>query len=375
MSSPKLPLQSFRLKNFKAIRDSGIIRFTPLTVLIGNNGSGKSSLIEGLEMFQQIVLQGIDEAIQPWRGFEHVWNKAVEHKLKKNRKISNPLSFEIKGSFRRGLVTDIPVRVDLSLEMDREKNAVSIREHKVKSPEGGPPTELMGDAFPEFIISVDKRLQMMTSSWQFLTILPQHMQYPVLQKRTKGGVGLSKDGANIAEYFESIRNVDVSIFRDIIETLQSVLPYADDLQPAITSELERNVYLTLKEKGIEDKLPGWLLSQGTLRILALLCVLRHPAPPSVIVIEEIENGLDPRTVHMLVNEIRAFVQSGKGQVIATTHSPYLLDLLTLSQIIVVERDEEGSPIFHRPSEDKELSLWAEKFAPGKLYTMGNMTRR
>lgn len=374
MKSPKLPLPSFRLKNFKAIRDSGIIRFTPLTVLIGNNGSGKSSLIEGLEMFKQIVLQGIDEAIQPWRGFEHVWNKAVEHKLKKNRKISNPMSFEIKGSFRRGLATDIPVRVDLSLVMDRQENAVSISEHKVKSPEEGPPAGLMGVSFPEYRISGDIRLQMMTSSWQFLTILPQHMQYPALQKRTKGGVGLSKDGANIAEYFESIRNADVSIFSDIIETLQNVLPYADDVQPAITSELERNVYLIFKEKGIADKLPGWLLSQGTLRILALLCLLRNPQPPSVIIIEEIENGLDPRTIHLLVEEIRAFVQSGKGQIIATTHSPYLLDLLPLSQIIVVERDAGGSPAFTRPVDDKDLAEWAAKFAPGKLYTMGKLTR-
>lgn len=374
MTVTKLPLQSFRLKNFKAVRDSVVIRFTPLTVFIGNNGSGKSSLIEGLELFQHIVLKGIDEAIQPWRGFEHIWNKAVEHKVKKNRKISNPMSFKIKGSFRQGLLHDIPVHVDLSLDMDRQGNTIGIREFKVISPEEGPPAGMREDSFPEHRISSDKRLQMMTSSWQFLTILPQQMQYPLLQKRTKGGVDLSKDGANIAEYFESIRSADVSVFRGIIETLQSVLPYADDLQPAITSELERNFYLTLQEKGIDDKLAGWLLSQGTLRVLALLCVLRHPHPPSVIVVEEIENGLDPRTIHLIIEEIRAFVQARKGQVIATTHSPYLLDLLPLSQIIVVERNKEGSPVFTRPADNKDLTEWARKFAPGKLYTMGNLTR-
>src|SRR5437660_384226 len=48
MNAPRL--QSFRLKNFKAVRDSGVINFTPLTVFIGGNGSGKSSIIEGLEM-------------------------------------------------------------------------------------------------------------------------------------------------------------------------------------------------------------------------------------------------------------------------------------------------------------------------------------
>ncbi|MDO8724141.1 MAG: ATP-binding protein [Syntrophales bacterium] len=215
----------------------------------------------------------------------------------------------------------------------------------------------------------------MVGSWKFINLSPQQMLYPCPQKRTPGFVGLFKDGANVAEYLQNIRDSNLGIFNDIVETLRHVLPYADDLQPAITSELERNVYLSLTEKGIAEKIPGWLLSQGTLRILALLALFRHPRPPSVIIIEEIENGLDPRTIHMVVDEIRTFVQSGKGQVIATTHSPYLLDLLALSQIIVVERDVQGSPVFTRPADNKELAEWAEKFAPGKLYTMGNLTRR
>ena len=64
------PLRSFRVENFKAIRDSGQIRFGWLTVLIGNNGSGKSSLIEGLESFRDIVIEGLDFAMRRWRGFE-----------------------------------------------------------------------------------------------------------------------------------------------------------------------------------------------------------------------------------------------------------------------------------------------------------------
>ena len=50
----KLPLESFRLKNFKVVRDSGDIEFTPLTVFIGNNGSDKSSIVEGLQTYQRI---------------------------------------------------------------------------------------------------------------------------------------------------------------------------------------------------------------------------------------------------------------------------------------------------------------------------------
>ena len=46
----KLSLMTFRLQNFKAVQDSKTIKFTPLTAFIGNNGSGKSSIVEGLEM-------------------------------------------------------------------------------------------------------------------------------------------------------------------------------------------------------------------------------------------------------------------------------------------------------------------------------------
>ena|SRR5437588_11817239 len=79
MNAPRL--QSFRLKNFKAVRDSGVINFTPLTVFIGGNGSGKSSIIEGLEMLHIIATDGLDRAMQAWRGFEHIANKGTSHEL------------------------------------------------------------------------------------------------------------------------------------------------------------------------------------------------------------------------------------------------------------------------------------------------------
>jgi predicted ATPase len=120
------------------------------------------------------------------------------------------------------------------------------------------------------------------------------------------------------------------------------------------------------------KVPGWLLSTGTLRLLALLACLRHPNPPPLLVVEELENGLDPRTVHLVVEEIRAAIEVGSIQIILTTHSPYLLDLLDLSHIVVVERID-GEPTFVRPNQ-KELADWASKFSPGRLYTMGRLTK-
>ena len=115
-----------------------------------------------------------------------------------------------------------------------------------------------------------------------------------------------------------------------------------------------------------------MLSSGTLRVLALLAILRHPMTPPLVVVEEIENGLDPRSIHLLVEEIRTAVLAGITQVVITTHSPYLLDLLKLDQLVLVARNEKGEPKFHRPASDASLKEWSREFAPGRLYTMGSI---
>ena len=78
------------------------------------------------------------------------------------------------------------------------------------------------------------------------------------------------------------------------------------------------------------------------------------------------------TMTLLVEEIRNAVLGGVTQVVLTTHSPYLLDLLTLEQIVLVTRVESGEPRFTRPADSQSLRRWAAEFAPGRLYTMGRL---
>ena len=65
------------------------------------------------------------------------------------------------------------------------------------------------------------------------------------------------------------------------------------------------------------------------------------------------------------------MEARKTQLILTTHSPYLLDLLPLSSIVLVDR-VEGEPQFTRPADSDAVQQWAKNFAPGHLYTMGRL---
>jgi predicted ATPase len=390
----RLPLRSFRLQNFKAVRDSGMVKFGPLTVFIGNNGSGKSSLIEGLETFRDIVLDGLDDAMRRWRGFEHVWNHAVQHELRQmadhRPHHTNPMAFRIDMRLQ-----NYSIRARQELNLGEGGNELFIQHEQIIRRGQGTTDRTTRDAQGRQTVAMDHRHPALSvkptdvapkvedgesilkdmvgghlESWQFLALRADTMGQPVPQQRAAGRIRLAKNGANIAEYLNEIRRLNLEAFNGILQSLQYALPFAKDLQPFLASELQREFYLKLKEE--EFEVPGWLLSTGTLRILALLACLRHPEPPPVLVIEEIENGLDPRTLQLLVAEIQEAITAGTTQVILTTHSPHLLDLLHLSHIVVVER-EENEPKFRRPDDEKQLRAWAREFSPGQLYTMGRLT--
>ncbi len=372
-----MSLQSLRVRNFKAVVDSKTVKLGPLTAFIGNNGVGKSSLIEALETYQAIVRDGLDLAMQRWLGIEHVRHKAQEAKERMGQLV-NPISWELA-------LGDSPRKVrrlSMTVNNDPAANRMFIDGERI--------TRLDGVWFDRDrtggIVPYDAGRSVLTLgldaeavqthdevlAWQFLTLSPERMGLPVPQQRTKGAVRLANDGSNVADFLLDLRRQDVNAFNGIVETMAFVLPYAKDIQPTLSSsEIERKAWLQLSEDTF--KVPGWLLSTGTLRMLALLALLRHPKPPPLIVVEEIENGLDPRSIHLIVEEIRSAVLAGTTQVIVTTHSPYLLDLLTLEHLVVVERDAQGPPRFVRPADDENLRRWAQEFAPGKLYTMGSLT--
>lgn len=369
-------LQSLRVRNFKAIVDSKVVKLGALSVFIGNNGVGKSSLIEALETYQSIVREGLDVAMQRWFGIEHIRHKAQEAKERRGVAV-NPIQFDIA----IGTSPRKNRRLEMAVNNDPAANRMFIAAERISRADGtwierdnigaietyGAGRSILDGALGDYVEESRHVLD-----WQFLTLSPERMGLPVPQQRTGGRVRLARDGSNVADVLLDLRRQSPTAFEGVVEAMSYVLPYAQDIQPSLTSsEIERKSWLQMSEA--DFKVPGWLLSTGTLRMLALLALLRHSSPPPLIVVEEIENGLDPRSIHLIVEEIRNAVLGGATQVILTTHSPYLLDLLTLEHLVVVERDASGHPMFTRPADSAKLKNWSETFAPGKLYTMGNLS--
>lgn len=391
MTKKPLPLKSVRIRNFKAIHDSGTIELTPLTMFVGNNGAGKSSVIEALEFTRTLAMEGLDRALEDWYGLEHVWHKGVSHQPKAGDVFApNPLEVNMAGhtgkhsfsaqtqvSFQVGSGASCVAREHLMLSRQfirRRQDMTKI----VEAPAKGRGGKIVGKVeLNESIMARDGHLPL--DGWSFLELTPRLMAVPKKRVPGRKAEQLSKTGHNLAEYLLEFYEADKPAFKDLLDVLRMVLPFARELSTRVVQDLiESRLFLQMKEHGSKGDfdLPSWVLSTGTLRILALLASLRHPTrPPSVLFVDELENGLDPRTIGLLVEEIRSAVESGSTQVIATTHSPYLMDQLALMHLVLVERKPDEPPTFTRPAEDKQVQEWNRQFAPGRLYAMGTLSNR
>lgn len=373
-------LSRIGIKNFKAIKASGSVKLGPLTVFIGNNGAGKSSLIEALQLFQSVVVSGVDTAFAQFGGIKHVRHK--EAALFKGRAStdaahqSSPISVSITGR------SEAAKRFQCKMDLNMSANSVSyVQAETVRWGIGQSITrdferhgaQLGKDRSVIESQGLTRGLYDSIDGWQFVALAPDLMGVAKPVARIRGKVRLGRDGSNLAGYVLDLAGRAPDAFNGVVDAMRFVLPYVQDVRAeAEDNRIDNRVFLELKEKGFS--VPGWLFSSGTLRMLAILCLLRDPEPAPVVFIEELENGLDPRTIGLLVAEIRRAIQSKRTQVIATTHSPYLLDQLLFEHVVVVERNEDGAPEFWRPDDETSLSNWRDEFTLGQIYTMGQLHR-
>ena len=399
-------IQRVFIENFKAIYKAASLPVEPFTVFIGNNGTGKSSILEALRALQTAINTNLDEAFKEWGGLDKVRNynaflSQQEVSETGYKKIHQPITIA-----QTGLVTktiyEYQVQINVSFEGD-----YYVVEHEELLCNGSPVfiADIAGNKgdgvaylYDSYFYKPDEPYKYKSNtlllaykgspgisegleefsryveSWQFLYLNAHEMRKPTLQSRRLRTITLDYEGKNIAEYILWLKSQGQEYLDSLIRKMAFVLPYISDLQPHVLDTFNREVELLLYETNENSTpLPGWLLSSGTLRVLALLAMFETPEKPSVLFIDEVENGLDPRTVGLLMSLIEREASLREMQVIVTTHSPYFLDLVPLESIIVAEKAAEGSK-YYLPKDDESLAKWKERFAPGKLYTMGNLNK-
>jgi len=370
-SLTKLGLSGF--KNF----DEAKIDLGPFTVLVGTNASGKSNVRDAFRFLHGIsrsyVLAEIigerweEGGILQWRGIRGGTREAtylgrssymlkVEFEIETatSRKYNGAYSIEVQpdnGSMGPRVLRESLYRgSDMMFDSHPSRNApdqsdpqqVTVRiqpggayrrGHTLSFVSNKPVLTQIAERVSK--LRSDERARKLTAtightisalrSMRFLDLSPEAMRMPSFPGQTV----LGDRGENLSSVLQAICD-DQERKRSLIQWVRELTPM-DATDFVFPSDHTGKILATLIEAD-GRRTSAQSASDGTLRFLAMICALLGPNPARFYFFEELENGIHPTRLHLLLQLIEQKVMKGSIQMVATSHSPQLLGLLSFDSL-------------------------------------------
>ena len=173
------------------------------------------------------------------------------------------------------------------------------------------------------------------------------------------------DGSNLPHVVHRLAKSHPDRHERWIKHVREALP---DIIGITTREREedRHRYLVLQHSNAQET-PSWLVSDGTLRLLALTLLAYLPDLKGIYLIEEPENGLHPLAVETVLQSLSSVYDA---QILLTTHSPLVARLAEPDELLCLARDETAGTDMVKGTEHPRLREWQGSADLGTLLASG-----
>jgi predicted ATPase len=379
------PITRICARNFRSLKNVDV-QLAPLNVLIGPNGSGKTNLLNVLRFLATTVRFDLSAALDDWGGFDHIHRQADD---------TGPVGITIEGHVTPYSSANAPDSYTLTLT--RRGRSLSRTEEFTFKRRGGQGRRITVSGEDVTIIEGDKELlsrRLASTQTTGLATLPKFSD-------REGGLGirsftallsslrviepdvkaarlparpfdapLAADASNLADALVRLHLQDPDAFDLLKHDLGRCLPGLRDILLVPVGGSARSVSVQLVENGLNRPIELADASFGTVRLLALLTALHEPDPPLFTAIEEVDHGLHPYALDILVDRMRA--ASKRTQILAATHSPTLVNRLRPEEIIICDRNPKtGESLIPVTTSDQiRASIQESDFRPGELWFSG-----
>jgi predicted ATPase len=326
----KRRIKRITIKNYRSIADL-TVEMPDLMVLVGENGSGKSNFVDALRFLSETVRNAdLGFAVDKRYGINLLKAKLNNQKISE---ISFDVLIEIENTLYRYFIV---ISSDDEGQYQVQDEVIEFDGKSIKRSETTFPTSLglsSLSANPEI-----RPLYLFLRELSFSFISPRDIQlFEPLSKSTT----LYEDGSNLASTLREIIHNEKNqhLERSILEYLSLILTDVNDFK--VSEIVGGFVSIWLTHKNGKELLLAQE-SDGTKLVLSILTALHQPHTPSLLAIEEPENGIHPGALAMLCEIIEE--ASLRQQIIVTTHSPDLITHFDVNSIRVVERTDDGTKI-------------------------------
>ena len=342
-------LKRLVLKGFKSIQDVDL-ELRPLTVLIGPNGAGKSNLVSFFKMLNEMM----GGRLQQYIGTSGRAQSLLYLGPKKTPQVEASLEFETSNGVDTYEMRLFHAAGD-TLVFAEEKlsfHQPSYPEPKLVSLGVGHQETLIGQK-AEAGDTIAKTLRHLLNNCRVFHFNDTSSTARVMRYCYVGDSRwLMPDAANLAAFLYRLRaQEDGTAYRRILDTVRLVAPFLDDFDLEPSRENDKDIILNRREKGSDRLFGPHQLSDGTLRAVCLITLLLQPEKelPGLIVVDEPELGLHPYALNIVASLFRK--ASHHTQVLVSTQSSPFLDNFDPTDVVVVDREEQGST-FQRLDSDK-----------------------
>jgi predicted ATPase len=399
-------LKELTIKNFKAIQDMNI-EFTPLTVLIGGNSCGKTTVLQAIDFLRSAAARDIPEYLMGCK-----W-EATEIKSRISNKTDNPIEMKATFSFFPNSI------VDWYFIADFNDGKWSIRELLCVNGKGVISYRTMPNLFDGLAISgVPEPFKNIKLESSCLKVIDDYLETVQFGR---------EEIKALKEYLQNIKNIDllspekIRTGKDLKFAAgigtggEALAQYISRMSKKNKEELEKTVSdligikINVQIRNIEGKYIIFIsenfessivetsvshISDGMLRLLAFAAIIQRSRTTELaihdenmnieslgavvfqdeellrdgmILLDEIEDGINPYLTEKLIGLFRALISETNQQIIFTTHSPVVLNDIKPEEIVFLWKDKNGSVHSKKMFSTQEMQEALEFLNPGEIW--------
>ncbi|MFZ2123835.1 MAG: AAA family ATPase [Rhodoferax sp.] len=388
-----MQIESIEIKNYRLFRDARFVDIPRLCVLVGANGTGKSTLFDVFSFLKDALEMNVGKAVSKRGGYKELASRGFA-----DQPIEITLQFRLEITGYERLVTYL-----LKIEPDAVGRAVVAREVlRYKRGASGKPFHFLdfehGHGYSiineEDFSKADEKLnreeqeldapdilaikglgqferfkaasafRLMIENWH---VSDFHVSDARPSQEDGFAEHLSTRGDNLPLVANFLFEHHKDRFDRVLESMKRRVPGVAVVEPKQTED--GRLVLRFQDGSFKDPFIARHVSDGTIKMFAYLVLLNDPKPYPLLAVEEPENQLYPELLPELAEEFRDYAKRG-GQVFISTHSPDFLNALSLNEIYCLRKVEGFSSVSRASDSENLQSLFDAGDLPGYLWKQG-----
>jgi predicted ATPase len=385
IDSGKYRFKDLTVQGFRRLNDVQL-GLRPLSVMIGANGIGKTSVLDVLSLMAISAQGKLSERISEFSGLPNLltYDKATELRLGISMAVPGyePLEYLLRLRPQAVAYSIVEERLTQKrfgypgpfVHIDSHGDDIKyyeIDEKKIVRPNWEyKPLETSLSQVPKMFRQPEDLRNRLSSS-TFYHVLNVDSRSPVrLPQPMQPALLPGRNGEELLSCLFYLRETERSRFEAIEDALRAAFPRFDrlDFPPVAAGTLA----LAWRETGFSKPLYMHQLSEGTLRFLWLATLLNSPGLTALTLLDEPDVSLHPELLNILADLLRE--ASNRTQVVVATHSDRLIRFLRPEEIVVLDADEEGMSSL-KWADELDLDAWLSDYSLDELWSNGRLGAR